>query len=234
MLVLGTGAKRGVGKGKIEELVLEADDCGHWTAQVTAKGKGILTLTEGNDTVAEWEIDGKADVSVSGTAAPEQTVRVVVQVGRGEPVEKSVEIPMMATTWQITPEDALVAEHKEIRFNVRVSTLCEVTRLTFDAAIRQTGVVREGQFLGLGDGWFVAPGESKGVYDIDVVLREAGVVLSRRSIFYEVGDVDQDRDGHKNPRAGGKDCDEGDPSVFPGATELNNGKDDDCDGMIDE
>ncbi len=42
--------------------------------------------------------------------------------------------------------------------------------------------------------------------------------------------VDGDGDGFSPP----DDCDDGDASVFPGATELCNGVDDNCDGMIDE
>jgi hypothetical protein len=43
------------------------------------------------------------------------------------------------------------------------------------------------------------------------------------------GAVDADGDGYVI----GDDCDDGDPAVHPGATELCNGVDDDCDGVID-
>lgn len=42
--------------------------------------------------------------------------------------------------------------------------------------------------------------------------------------------VDLDGDGRAPP----DDCFEGDPAIFPGATETCNGLDDDCDGMLDE
>ncbi len=59
--------------------------------------------------------------------------------------------------------------------------------------------------------------------------------------------ADADRDGHGNPDASttscvqppdtsttATDCDDADSSVFPGATEVCNGRDDDCDYVVDE
>ncbi len=46
----------------------------------------------------------------------------------------------------------------------------------------------------------------------------------------DTGPFDLDGDGHY----AADDCDDGDPTVFPGATELCNDSDDDCDGDIDE
>ncbi|MDP6946329.1 MAG: lectin-like protein, partial [Myxococcota bacterium] len=43
---------------------------------------------------------------------------------------------------------------------------------------------------------------------------------------------DEDGDGHSS--CFGVDCDDGDPAVFPGAPELCNFRDDDCDGEVDE
>ena len=49
-----------------------------------------------------------------------------------------------------------------------------------------------------------------------------------------VGCSDADVDGFNDEGCGGDDCDDADPAVFPGAVELCNAIDDDCDGSVDD
>ena len=50
----------------------------------------------------------------------------------------------------------------------------------------------------------------------------------------EEGCEDYDEDGYEDELCGGSDCDDNDDDVHPGATEVcNDGKDNDCDGLID-
>ncbi len=46
--------------------------------------------------------------------------------------------------------------------------------------------------------------------------------------------TDVDQDGYDGIPAGGSDCDDGDLNTYPGAPEFADGKDNDCDGLVDE
>jgi hypothetical protein len=46
--------------------------------------------------------------------------------------------------------------------------------------------------------------------------------------------LDKDGDGHAPIICGGDDCDDSDPTVYPGAPEICDGKDNDCNGKIDD
>ncbi|HJZ88904.1 MAG TPA: putative metal-binding motif-containing protein, partial [Polyangia bacterium] len=63
--------------------------------------------------------------------------------------------------------------------------------------------------------------------DTNCLRVNGGIALGSRS--------DHDCDGYKNFASGGNDCDDEDPNVHPGAPEIcGNGKDDNCNGVVDE
>jgi subtilisin family serine protease len=64
--------------------------------------------------------------------------------------------------------------------------------------------------------------------DFDYVARGDGGVVA--TVLDPDGAVDADGDGVPN----GPDCDDADALIAPGLTEILNGKDDDCDGAVDE
>ncbi|KYK37140.1 MAG: hypothetical protein AYK19_07285 [Theionarchaea archaeon DG-70-1] len=69
-----------------------------------------------------------------------------------------------------------------------------------------------------------------------IVVEGATLTLSDTCSFYVINcrQPDDDGDGYNSVTVGGDDCDDSDPTVYPGAQELCDGKDNNCDGIVDE
>jgi len=65
-----------------------------------------------------------------------------------------------------------------------------------------------------------------------VIQSNGGNNLVAVQMFVPCGD--RDGDGYNDAACGGNDCDDNDPNVHPGAIDICNGVDDDCDGVTDE
>jgi len=88
----------------------------------------------------------------------------------------------------------------------------------------QVSAVAEQQVLGCGSD----------VAEVDLSELVPVTVSRRPQPTDPTPDCDLDDDGFDDVACGGADCDDTDPAVQPGADEVCNGLDDDCDGQVDE
>ena len=77
-------------------------------------------------------------------------------------------------------------------------------------------------------------GLETGNYVVSATVTDALGGEASTSTWFEVVETDADGDGYDDEAFGGKDCDDTSPSIHPGATELCDGVDNDCDGQYDE
>lgn len=80
------------------------------------------------------------------------------------------------------------------------------------------------------------PGLEMVIITAAVLIEGTTITLTDECSFYVINclNPDNDGDGYISVLADGKDCDDDDPSVNPGAPELCNNRDDNCDGVVDE
>jgi hypothetical protein len=228
---------------QVTNLQVSPDACGRWTATIDASGHDDpLELRQDGKAVQSWQLTGQQTLTAQGGAGPGQSVTFEAQSGDST-VTSTVTMPPLDASVMIVPNEAVFSKGAPLAFDVSLSSPCPaIPPSTFDVRVLDAAdqVVWENQHNPFGPNlthFTIPPLPERGRYSVDIDGRAADLPLTPAHARIYVGNVDDDldRDGVVGA-LDGPDCDDHDRNVNPerGENPLANGKDDNCDGRVDE
>ncbi|HNH46160.1 MAG TPA: putative metal-binding motif-containing protein [Myxococcota bacterium] len=186
--------------------------------------------------------DGVAMVLESGLPSGEHTVTLVAVDSQSATGEDSVDISVVKnqppTGEFLNPvENQLVAMELPLRVELQVTDADEPD-------LAAVGLSWSGLAAGVAEAPAFADSSGKAVFyigelpagyqQISVQVTDSLGAVGNSVVSFEVRAGDTDGDGHTGRPFGGDDCDDDDATVYTGAPEHCDGRDEDCDGAVDE
>ena len=217
-----------------DDLDRDQDLAIRWSSSKDGELEGLYIVEEGFTRMQTGNLtDGNHDITILVTDTKGESGLDTIQVVVNDlPEAPEVTIVRPATTGS-APDEGLEGERFE--FVVLVSDSRDAPgdlSLTFRSDI--DGVFCEPVADGVGEARCEAELTGGEAHQLTfTAVDNDGFDTSATTTFYvrALTEVDDDGDGYSEDDG---DCDDGDASVNPGATETFNSRDDDCDGTIDE
>ncbi len=199
-----------------------SDRDGQLVGALPADGSGLITystagLSAGNHVITLQVVDGDGEsatdsVGLTVTDVPDAPTITVVHPASGESAVEGEEFEMVV---QVADE-----QDEEIALSVTITSdvdgdLCSPTPDTLGVASCEVEL-------------------SGGDHLLTFTVTDSSGLSDEEQVLFAVTsteEVDDDDDGWTEEQG---DCDDGDSSVSPGADEYYNGRDDDCDDIIDD
>ena len=208
-------------------LEVSADGCGVWTAHAET-GRLPGAMEADGVQVRSWGRDAGI-VTAKGTAVPDGDVVLTVRKGKRVLTQERLTLPSR-TLFLVPVVDLLPLNQQGGRIVVEWESPCDAVPVSWSTSDgRGHRLTKDRPNIEL----YVTDDEV-GVYETAITLLLDTGEEVQRTVHYEVGITDEDGDGKTQQRAGGRDCDDADPSIPTEEAPDPDGIDQDCDGIIDE
>ncbi|MEQ1572219.1 MAG: putative metal-binding motif-containing protein [Myxococcota bacterium] len=210
--------------------VVEAG-CGSWSATVEVADARAHTVRvrRGAEVLGTWpDVWGTHTLQVEGEAALGEPIELTAEIA--DVTERTVPFRAEVAAFEVVGDRPAWEVGASPRFELRVDPGCATRGLRYRAASESwdgQGPVR-GAVTPI-----TLPPHREGVHPLQVELLGPAGPVGTTTTRFAVGDAsDLDGDGFE----AGADCDDGDATVGPDQQERPdpNGKDDNCDGRVDE
>jgi hypothetical protein len=202
-----------------------------WSSDLGGEFPGPFLLEGGVTTLTTASLDGGFNHVITVTAidpsaeADSASITVTVEdlpdapsIEMARPIDGETGVEGVAFTFS-----ALVSDPKEEASALTVTFSTDQAEGAFcTPEVDAAGEARCEAVLGIG------------AHVLTFLVEDGEGFSDEVSRVFTVRGRDGDGDGFEGEEWGGPDCDDDDPSVFPGASEVCNDADEDCDGIIDE
>lgn len=212
----------------IDHFDVSAQGCGDWVGRASLTGAGELVVTADGKEVGRWTSPGNLDVEFHGTGRPGSPTKIHGSFGNAA-VDRQLDLAPIDTP-------SLFVMSGDHELNVSINSSCDDVKWQTEVAVSPGGWVAT-RMLPSGSSTVALPTFPAGDYTATVRVVRGAETLAHDSATFSVGggytaDVDADKDGQSPPM----DCDDHNPDIGPMHAEAPqpNGKDDNCDGRVDE
>jgi len=200
------------------------------------------TAEPGGELSSETTADAEGNVTFSTASIPPGNIVVRLTATDDQAQQGLAEITVTISDLPDAPTIAVIhpiaGEHAEAgtdyRFVVQVGDAqqsADALHIEFESDIDGVFCTPTADASGYAEcNHDLSPGEHTLVFSVTDESSERSEATAYFSVLGS-GDIDNDGDGWTETMG---DCDDGDASVNPSADEYNNGRDDDCDGHVDE
>jgi hypothetical protein len=227
--------------GAVSDVRIFTGECGGWRAEVDYVGAGVVVLVNGQEHDHLQPTPVTETFELRGEGRPGELVRVAGRGRDGAVVEETLTLAPSRPPVEIAlKRDFSTAKRLRAGTPAQLHVAgvlggCDMEGWSWTATLPDGTTHGPVPLEFMGADVDIAGTKQLGpkVVKVDFV-RADGATWTEELRYDVVASTDADRDGHEHADAGGDDCDDDDKTVHALAVEREDGKDQDCNGLVDD